>query len=46
MPVEETCRAVEIVETGRRPVDRVHTRSPPPEQAEDAARRWPGRSAA
>ena len=41
VPVEETFRAVEIIESGHYPSDRMHTRSLPLEQAEDASTRWP-----
>jgi threonine dehydrogenase-like Zn-dependent dehydrogenase len=36
MPVEETFRAVDIIASGRYPFERLHTRSFPIEQAEDA----------
>lgn len=36
MPVDETFRAVEIIESGRYPFERMHTHSLPLEQAEDA----------
>jgi threonine dehydrogenase-like Zn-dependent dehydrogenase len=46
MPVDETFRAVEIIESGRYPFDRMHTWSLPLEQAEEAidalAGRMPG----
>jgi len=41
VPVEETFRSVEIIESGRYPSDRMHARSLPPEQAEDASTCWP-----
>ena len=41
VPVEETFRAVEIIESGHYPSDRMHTRSLPLEQAEDASTRRP-----
>ena len=40
-PVGESFRALEIVESGHYPSDRMHTRSLPLEQAEDASTRWP-----
>ena len=36
MPVDETFRAIDIIESGRYPFARMHTRSLPLEQAEDA----------
>jgi hypothetical protein len=36
MPVDDTFRAVELIEAGRRPCHRMHTHSFPVEQAEDA----------
>jgi threonine dehydrogenase-like Zn-dependent dehydrogenase len=36
MPVAETFRAIELIESGRYPFDRLHTYSLPLEQAEDA----------
>ena len=36
MPVEETFRAVDIIASGRYPFDRLHTKSFPIEQAEEA----------
>lgn len=36
MPVDETFRAIEIIESGRYPFDKLHTGSLPLEQAEDA----------
>jgi threonine dehydrogenase-like Zn-dependent dehydrogenase len=36
MPVEDTFRAVELIESGRYPFERMHTHSFPLEQAEDA----------
>ena len=40
-PVGESFRALEIVESGRYPFDRLHTRSLLLEHAEDASTRWP-----
>jgi threonine dehydrogenase-like Zn-dependent dehydrogenase len=36
MPVDETFRAIDIIESGRYAFDRMHTLSLPLEQAEDA----------
>jgi threonine dehydrogenase-like Zn-dependent dehydrogenase len=36
MPVDETFRAIELIESGRYPFDKLHTYSLPLEQAEDA----------
>ncbi len=36
MPVDETFQAVEIIESGRYPFEKIHTLSLPLEQAEDA----------
>jgi len=36
MPVDETFRAVELIEAGRYPFAKLHTHSFPIEQAEDA----------
>ena len=36
MPVDETFRAIELIESGRYPFDKMHTLSFPLEQAEDA----------
>lgn len=42
MPVEVTFRAIEIIESGRYPFDRMHSYSFPLEQAEDAIRTLAG----
>ena len=42
MPVDDTFRAVELIESGRYPFDRMHTHSFPLEQAEDAIRALAG----
>jgi len=36
MPVDETFRAIDIIESGRYPFEKMHTRSLPLEQAEHA----------
>ncbi len=36
MPVEETFRAIDIIESGRYPFEKMHTHSLPLEQAEEA----------
>jgi threonine dehydrogenase-like Zn-dependent dehydrogenase len=36
MPVDETFRAIELIESGRYPFDKMHTLSFPLEQAEEA----------
>lgn len=36
MPVDETFRAIDLIESGRYPFDKMHTSSFPLEQAEDA----------
>jgi len=43
MPVDDTFRAIEIIESGRYPFERLHTRSLPLEQAEDAIHMLAGR---
>jgi threonine dehydrogenase-like Zn-dependent dehydrogenase len=43
MPVDDTFRAIEIIESGRYPFDRLHTCSLPLEQAEDAIDALAGR---
>jgi threonine dehydrogenase-like Zn-dependent dehydrogenase len=42
MPVDETFRAIEIIESGRYPFEKLHTLSLPLEQAEDAIRMLAG----
>ena len=36
MPVEDTFRAIDLIESGRHPFEKLHTHSFPIEQAEDA----------
>ena len=36
MPVDDTFRAIDVIESGRYPFDKMHTHSFPIEQAEDA----------
>ena len=45
MPVAETFRAIELIESGRYPFEKMHTHSFPLEQAEDAIRALAGRVA-
>lgn len=42
MPVDDTFRAIELIESGRHPFERMHTLSLPLEQAEDAIRALAG----
>ena len=42
MPVAETFRAIELIESGRYPFGKMHTHSFPLEQAEDAIRALAG----
>jgi threonine dehydrogenase-like Zn-dependent dehydrogenase len=41
MRVDETFRAIDLIESGRYPFDKMHTLSFPLEQAEDAIHTWP-----
>ena len=42
MPVDVTFRAIELIESGRYPFEKMHTYSLPLEQAEDAIRALAG----
>ena len=42
MPVDDTFRAIDLIESGRYPFEKMHTHSFPLEQAEDAIRALAG----